>query len=105
MLVRTVRMTFRPDRVDDFLALFRASAPRIRAFPGCHRLALLADARYPNVLTTYSLWEDEAALDRYRASALFKTTWAETKPLFAAPPVAHSQYTVIEVEPESETAG
>jgi quinol monooxygenase YgiN len=100
MLVRTVRMTFRPDRLDAFLALFRASAPRIRAFPGCHRLDLLADARYPNILTTYSLWESEAALDLYRESALFKTTWAETKPLFAAPPVAHSHRTLIEVAPD-----
>ena len=100
MLVRIVRMTFRPDRLDDFLALFRASAPRIRAFPGCRHLALLADERYPNILSTYSLWDDAEALDRYRASDLFRATWAETKPLFAAPPVAHSHHTLIEVEPE-----
>lgn len=99
MLVRTVRMTFRPDRLDDFLVLFRASAPRIRAFPGCRHLTLLQDARFPNILTTYSLWESADALERYRTSDLFQTTWAETKPLFAAPPVAHSQHVLIEVEP------
>ena len=98
MLVRTVRMTFRPDRLDDFLVLFRASAPKIRAFPGCRHLALLEDVRFPNILSTYSLWESEEALEHYRASDLFRATWAETKPLFAAPPVAHSQRSLIEVD-------
>ncbi|MDX1418590.1 MAG: antibiotic biosynthesis monooxygenase [Rubricoccaceae bacterium] len=101
MLIRTVRMTFRPDRLGDFLALFRASAPRIRAAPGCQHLALLEDARYPNILSTYSLWDDEAALDRYRHSELFLATWAKTKPLFAAPPAAHSHRMLIEVDPEA----
>ena len=91
MLIRTVRMTFRPDRLAAFLAIFDASAPRIRAFAGCRHLALWEDAHYPNILTTYSHWEDEAALNRYRESTLFRSTWAQTKPLFAAPPVAHSQ--------------
>lgn len=92
MLIRTVRMTFRPDRLDDFLdGVFRPSAPKIRASPGCRHLALWQDARYPNVLTTFSHWDDEAALDAYRHGDLFRETWARTTPLFAAPPVAHSQ--------------
>lgn len=98
MLIRTVRMTFRPDRREAFLALFRASAPKIRAAPGCRHLALWEDARYPNILSTYSLWDNADALDRYRRSALFRETWAQTKPLFAAPPVAHSQGMLIEVD-------
>ena len=91
MLLRTVRMTFRPDRLDDFLALFADARSRIRAAPGCHHLELWQDARFPNVLTTYSEWDDADALDAYRHSDLFKTTWARTTPLFAAAPVAHSQ--------------
>ncbi len=88
-------MTFRPDRLEDFLAdVFRPSAPLIRASAGCRHLALWQDARYPNVLTTYSLWDDEAALEAYRHSDLFRQTWARTTPLFAAPPVAHSQVEV-----------
>ena len=95
MLIRTVRMTLRPDRVEDFLEeVFRPSAPRIRAFPGCRHLALWRDERYPNVLTTYSLWESAEALAAYRQSELFRTTWARTTPLFAGPPVAHSQWEV-----------
>ena len=92
-------MTFRPDRLDDFLEIFRASAPHIRAAEGCHHLALWQDLRYPNILSTYSQWEDETALNHYRESALFRTTWAQTKPLFAAPPIAHSQQVLREVAP------
>ncbi len=40
MLIRLVRMTFRPDALEAFLALFDASAPQIRAFPGCRHLEL-----------------------------------------------------------------
>ncbi|NNF59558.1 MAG: antibiotic biosynthesis monooxygenase [Rhodothermaceae bacterium] len=99
MLIRTVRMTFRPDRLDDFLAIFQASAPHIRATEGCQHLVLWQDTRYPNILSTYSHWTGEAALNRYRESDLFRTTWAQTKPLFAAPPVAHSQQVLSEVDP------
>ena len=97
MLIRTVRMTFRPDRLGEFLdEIFRPSAPKIRAFPGCLGLALWQDAAYPNVLTTFSHWADADALEAYRQSDLFRGTWARTKPLFAAPPVAHSQVEMAE---------
>ena len=91
MLLRTVRMTFAPDRLAAFLDLFEAARPRIAAAPGCQHLELWQDARYPNVLTTFSRWDSADALDAYRQSELFRTTWAQTKPMFAAPPVARSQ--------------
>ncbi|MEM0964139.1 MAG: antibiotic biosynthesis monooxygenase family protein [Bacteroidota bacterium] len=91
MLLRTVRMTFAPDRVDEFLALFRQAQPRIAAASGCQHLELWQDARFANVLTTFSRWDSADALDAYRQSDLFRETWARTKPMFAAPPVAHSQ--------------
>ena len=98
MLIRTVRMTFRPDRVEDFLEeIFRMSAPQIRAFPGCRRLELWRDERFANILTTYSHWDDSTALEGYRTSELFRSTWARTTPLFAAPAVAHSQTVEVEV--------
>jgi quinol monooxygenase YgiN len=90
MLVRLVRMTFRPDALDAFLDHFDRAAPQIRTFDGCAHLELWQDARFPNVCTTHSHWRDGAALEAYRASDLFRTTWAEVKPLFAARPVAHS---------------
>ena len=62
MLLRTVRMTFAPDRLGDFLALFAEARPKIAAAPGCRHLELWQDARFPNVLTTFSRWDDDAAL-------------------------------------------
>ena len=85
-------MTFRPEAVDTFIGVFDESAPRIRAFPGCLHLELWQDVSYPNILTTLSHWKDDAALEKYRSSQLFKATWARTKPLFAARPEAFSHY-------------
>lgn len=92
MLIRLVRMTFHPNAVDAFLDLFDRSAPRIRAFPGCLHLELWQGERYPNILTTCSHWSGPEALEAYRHSDLFRSTWAQTKPLFAAPPEAFSHH-------------
>ena len=90
MLIRIVRMTFQEDKISDFLAIFNASKHKIRQFEGCQHLELLQDLDQPNVLMTYSFWENEVALERYRQSTLFQTTWAATKVLFADKPVAFS---------------
>lgn len=89
-LLRTVRMTFRPDAVPAFLDLFASTRERIAGQPGCHGVALWADPRYPNILTTVSEWDSAGALDAYRGTELFAATWATTRAWFAAPPVAHS---------------
>jgi quinol monooxygenase YgiN len=86
-------MTFAPDRVDTFLDQFDETAPQIRTFPGCHHLELWRDDDTPAAVATYSHWSDADALDTYRASDLFRSTWAAVKPLFADRPQAHS-YTV-----------
>jgi quinol monooxygenase YgiN len=83
-------MTLSAESVDSFLEQFEASAPQIRDFPGCYHLELWRDADTPTVYTTYSHWDNRAALDRYRNSTLFTSTWASVKPLFSAPPEAHS---------------
>ena len=83
-------MTFRPEARTEFLEHFDASAPKIRAFKGCHHLELWQGGRFPNICTTFSVWEDEDALEHYRNSSLFQQTWQKVKPLFAAAPVAHS---------------
>lgn len=97
-------MTFRPEAVEAFLEIFDASAPKIRAFPGCLHLALWQDRQYPNILTTHSHWTGPDALDRYRQSALFKEAWGKTRPLFAAPPLAFSSHELRSAEEIVETA-
>lgn len=82
-------MTFQPALVDEFLAIFEESSPKIRLFPGCLHLELWRSTETGTaVLFTYSHWESEQALQEYRQSALFSTTWARTKVLFAAKPEA-----------------
>ncbi len=90
MLIRIVRMTFRPGAVDTFLEHFDRVAPSIRAFGGCEHLELWQDLHAPTRCTTYSLWRSEQALEAYRESELFRSTWSVVKPLFAAPPHAFS---------------
>lgn len=98
MLVRLVHMTFAPDTVDPFLETFDAAASRIRSFPGCRHLELWQDTEAPLVYTTYSHWTSAEALDRYRNSDLFHSTWSTVKPLFAERPEAHSHTMVRSAE-------
>jgi len=90
MIVRIVKMTFRPDAIDEFNALFEERKMRIRNFAGCTHLELWQDNAQPNVFFTYSNWESQQALDHYRFSEFFKDTWGKTKALFEAPPQAWS---------------
>lgn len=83
-------MSFDPILVPAFLNLFDSVKDQIANFDGCHGLSLLRDAHEPNVLITYSLWESEAHLNKYRFSELFKSTWEQTKNKFNAKPLAWS---------------
>ncbi|MDO8367314.1 MAG: antibiotic biosynthesis monooxygenase family protein [Saprospiraceae bacterium] len=84
MIKRIVKMTFREEAVQTFVAeVFEHSKARIRAFEGCQHMELLQHKSRPNVLFTLSIWDNEAALEAYRASELFADTWAKTKALFA----------------------
>lgn len=90
MIKRIVKLTFHPQLVPEFLALFEETKDRIRHFPGCLHLELLQEAGRPDVFFTFSIWQDEAALNAYRDSDLFQDTWARTKALFRDKPEAWS---------------
>ena len=83
MIVRIVRMHFRPGESEAFLDIFNASKHLIRKFDGCQHLTLYNEVGLPDVFFTYSIWASDANLDAYRNSELFRTTWAKTKALFA----------------------
>ena len=93
-LIRIVRLTLEPEKVDEFMQMFASVHSKIRLFEGCIHLELLQDTTFPNILTTYSLWTDESALNAYRSSVLFQKTWRKTKTMFAAPPSAFSNFLV-----------
>ena len=88
MIKRLVKLTFQSDKTDDFITIFEESKNLIRKMPGCQHLELLRDAAKLEVFFTLSFWENEDALNAYRDSELFKTTWAKTKVLFADKPQA-----------------
>ena len=88
MIKRIVKLTFQEDKFDDFLKIFEASKSKIRNFQGCHHVELLHAHSPKNVFFTFSIWENEAALENYRHSDLFRTTWAQTKVLFSDKPAA-----------------
>ena len=83
MIVRIVRMHFRPGKDEAFLDIFNGSKHLIRQFEGCQHLALYSEADLPGVFFTYSVWDSPAHLEAYRNSKLFRTTWTKTKALFA----------------------
>ena len=90
MIIRIVQMEFEEELVPSFLEIFAASRDRIRSFPGCTHLQLLQGESDSCVFFTYSHWEKEDDLDRYRNSDLFRGVWRNTRKLFRAPPRAWS---------------
>ncbi|MCS6990345.1 MAG: antibiotic biosynthesis monooxygenase [Chitinophagales bacterium] len=94
VIVRLVKLTLQPDKIDDFMQLFHEVRNTIAAFDGCHRVELLQDTERPFVFFTYSIWENEHYLNQYRFSEFFKQTWARTKPLFAQKAEAWSVHLV-----------
>ena len=83
MIKRIVKLTFRKNEIEAFEKIFEESKNKIKAREGCLHVELLQSADSPNIFFTFSLWENEKALDNYRHSELFITTWAKTKVLFS----------------------
>ncbi len=81
-------MTFRKESCDDFLEIFSEYHKHIRAADGCLGLRLLRERPEGNVFFTYSSWDSEESLNKYRDSEVFKIVWPKTKALFSAPPEA-----------------
>jgi len=89
-MIRIVKMSFRPECVEDFQQLFEERKAIIRGQEGCTHLELLRDINHPNVFFTYSFWEEPKYLEQYRNSEFFADTWAKTKALFAEKAAAWS---------------
>ena len=90
MLVRIVKMTFHPEHIPAFLEVFEENKERIRASEGCTLVELYQDQQHKNLFFTYSYWEAESYLEKYRNSEFFKSVWSKTNPLFSEKPAAWS---------------
>jgi heme-degrading monooxygenase HmoA len=90
MFVRIVKMRFQDDKIAVFLEKFDTIKEKIRAFEGNQFLELYQDKNDPRIFFTYSYWNSEEDLEKYRHSELFKEVWAFTKALFSDKPEAWS---------------
>jgi len=84
MIVRIVKMTFRPEHTEAFINFFEAYKMQIRNSPGCSYLQVLQDKNNPNIIFSYSHWAEENDLENYRKSEVFREVWPRTKALFHA---------------------
>lgn len=90
MIVRYVKMTFKPEHCKEFEALFLEVKSDIAGFEGCNGVSLAKEIDGTGVYFTTSHWHSEESLEAYRHSDLFKKTWSKTKPLFRLPAAAWS---------------
>ena len=88
MIKRIVKLSFKPDKVEDFKTIFENNWQKIKGFEGCEDVELLQDENNEQIFFTYSLWQSEKHLNTYRNSELFNTVWGATKILFNAAPEA-----------------
>ena len=64
-IVSTWRLSVDPARLDEFLELIRREMPRSRAFEGCLRFEVFANAEGAVLFVEH--WESQAHADRYAA--------------------------------------
>ena len=84
MIKRIVKMQFEPENVSAFVNIFKTNKDIITTFDGCHSVELLRDINTQNIFFTYSIWDSESSLNKYRESNTFKDIWSKTKPLFSS---------------------
>lgn len=90
MFIRIVKLSFHSENISSFLEIFEKSKEKIRNSDGCRLLELYNDKSDKGIFFTYSYWDSEEDLNKYRHSDFFKEVWSNTKPLFKNKPEAWS---------------
>ncbi|MFB1004808.1 MAG: antibiotic biosynthesis monooxygenase [Bacteroidia bacterium] len=90
MILRLVKMTFKPEETANFLDYFETIKDDIASTPGIVSLKIYQDTNNPNVVFTHSKWLGTSYLDAYRTSEIFGKVWPKTKALFDDKPMAWS---------------
>ncbi len=101
MLVRIVKMTFSPERTDEFQNRFHSIKHKIIEFEGCDLLELYQDKNDSSIFFTYSYWQSEEDLNRYRNSDFFKEVWSSTKKMFSKKPEAWSVDKIVSLDQQN----
>ncbi len=84
MVIRIVKLTMREADASKFKDYFPTVSSIIRSQEGCNSLQAWQDIHQPNIFFTYSIWNGEEDLNRYRDSAFFLEFWRTVKPWFDA---------------------
>jgi len=105
MINRIVKLTFNEEHIAEFKQIFKVSSGRIIASAGCHSVRLLQSEHDPRIFFTYSIWDDVAALDAYRSTDFFRSTWSKCKKIFADKPEAWSTQVISSHHHEEDIAG
>ena len=90
MIVRIVKLLIEEEKKEKFSKFFHDNRLSIEQFNGCLKVELLEETEGSNVFFTYSHWEDNKSLEKYRNSAFFKEVWKNTKLYFCGKPEAWS---------------
>ncbi len=83
MVTRIVKMSFVPEKVEEFKQLFEQYKMQIASAEGCISLRMMQE-HGTSIFFTYSEWKSEAYLEQYRRSDLFAKVWSQTKTFFNA---------------------
>ena len=94
MITRIVRLTIQENHIDDFAVFSEQIKTTIQSFSGCSELKILHNNYKPEIFMTYSIWDNEAALNEYRKSEFFLKIWPKAKLWFSAKPSAETFSTV-----------
>ena len=76
-------MEIKPNNVSAFVNIFKTNKNTITTFDGCQSVYLFRHINNQNIFFTYSIWDSESSLNKYRESNTFKDIWSKTKPLFS----------------------
>ena len=87
-------MTFQADKTDEFVAIYKKYRKHILGAEGCSHVELLQAENQPNTFFTYSHWENNECLNKYKDSTIFGEVWPQTKALFAEKPLAWSTHKI-----------
>jgi heme-degrading monooxygenase HmoA len=91
-MIRIVKLTLKPEHINDFLSHFETVKNDINSFPGCQGMKLLQGKKDENILFTYSQWATEDDLENYRKSDLFQSIWPTVKQWFESKAEAWSTH-------------
>ena len=89
-LQRIVKLTFQEKHTEDFERYFTEIKDKVAGQPGCKGVKLLKEKKGSGVYFTYSTWESEEDLNRYRETPLFGSVWPTVKAWFSDKPEAWS---------------